>query len=102
MPIKSRARYPFTEWAIAGAPADPGVYALWEHDELIYYGCAYGEGASIQARLLQHLSGNAHPCTAGATHYTWELCRDPRRREAELLQEHEAKSRRPRCNQATG
>ena len=99
MPIKSNARYPFTTWAVSGAPKDAGVYALWQNDELIYYGCAHGEGASIHSRLLDHLSGK-DPCTARATHYAWELCRDPVRRERELLQEHEAQRKRlPRCNE---
>jgi len=30
---------------VEGAPADPGVYALWEADELIYYGHASGKAA---------------------------------------------------------
>ena len=35
-------RYRFTRSMVEGAPADPGVYALWENDELIYYGRAAG------------------------------------------------------------
>ena len=86
--------------AKTGAPKGAGVYALWQNEELIYYGCAHGAGASIRSRLLDHLSGK-NPCTARATHYAWELCRDPVRRERELLQEYEAQTkRRPRCNEA--
>ena len=99
MPIKSNARYPFTTGVVSGAPKGAGVYALWQNEELIYYGCAHGAGASIRSRLLDHLSGK-NPCTARATHYAWELCRDPVRRERELLQEYEAQAKRlPRCNQ---
>ena len=31
-------RYRFTRMVIAGAPDDQGVYALWDGEELIYYG----------------------------------------------------------------
>ena len=102
MPFKSKIRYPFVIWAISGAPDDPGVYALWRDDELIYYGSAHGEGASIRSRLLDHLSGQSNGCAARATHYSWELCRDPVRRERELLLEHEAQAKRPpRCNESS-
>ena len=49
MPIAS-PRYAFTAIMIAGAPPDPGVYALWERDELIYYGRALGNDVTIQSR----------------------------------------------------
>jgi hypothetical protein len=83
---------------VAGAPDDPGVYALWENDEVIYYGHARGEGATIQSCLRQHLEG-ANPCTARATHYGWEISANPRAREVELQKEFEKAHRRlPRCN----
>jgi hypothetical protein len=83
---------------VAGAPDDPGVYALWENDEVIYYGHARGEGATIQSCLRQHLEG-ANPCTARATHYGWEISANPRAREVELQNEFEKAHRRlPRCN----
>jgi hypothetical protein len=57
------------------------VYALWEHDELIYYGRALGAGAIIHSSLR------------------WEITSKPRTREAELLREFEgAHGRLPRCN----
>ena len=97
MPIAS-PRYAFNAVMVSGAPPDPGVFALWEHDELIYYGRALGGGATIQSRLRDHLAG-ADPCTARATHYGWEISSNPRRREAELLQEYErTHARLPRCN----
>jgi len=100
MPFNSKIRYPFVSWAVSGAPKDPGVYALWREGELIYYGIAHGDGATIQSRLLDHLAGRANLCTADATHYSWELSRDPVRRERELLLEHEAQaSCLPRCNE---
>jgi hypothetical protein len=49
-------RYRFTRVAIAGAPEEAGVYALWDGDEVIYYGRADGRkqggGSTIRSRLL--------------------------------------------------
>lgn len=99
MPIAS-PRYAFNRTMVAGAPNDPGVYALWENDELIYYGHARGESATIQSCLQQHLSGETS--CAGATHYGWEISANPPAREAELLREYQRTHKRlPRCNSNT-
>jgi len=91
-------RYRFTRIVLLGAPADAGVYALWDGEELVYYGRAAG-GTTIRARLLDHLEGRL-PLTS-ASHYSWELCRDPAAREAELLAEHlRVFGRPPRFNAA--
>jgi hypothetical protein len=83
---------------VSGAPADPGVYALWEHDEVIYYGHARGGGATIQSCLLQHME-RSNACTARATHYGWEISANPPARELDLLREFEKTHQRlPRCN----
>ena len=71
-------RYKLTRTVLQGAPADAGVYALWDGEELIYYGRA----ASIRARLMEHYEQGPP-----ATHYSWEVCADPATREAELLRE---------------
>jgi hypothetical protein len=85
-------RYRLARLVLQGAPREPGVYALWEEDELIYYGRA----ASLRDRLLEHLERGPH-----ATHYSWELCLDPAAREAELLREFERMfGRLPRGNRA--
>ena len=76
-------RYRFTRMVIAGAPEDQGVYALWDGEELIYYG-----RGSIRARLMDHFHGLDNPLTRRATHYGWEMCKDAVAREAELLAEH--------------
>jgi hypothetical protein len=84
-------RYRFSRIVIAGAPDDAGVYALWEEEELVYYG-----RGTIRSRLLEHLERRVR-----ATHYSWELCKDPAAREAELLREHERTfGRVPRYNKA--
>jgi len=93
MPIAS-PRYAFTKAMLAGAPPDPGVYALWIDNELVYYGRAN----AIQSALLEHLN-SGRPCTVRATHYAWEIALSPSLREAELLREFESVNRRlPRCN----
>jgi len=100
MPIAS-PRYALTTTMVSGAPNDPGVYALWENDELIYYGHARGGSATIQSCLQLHLEGNG--CTDGATHYGWEISANPPVREAELLREFQrAHHRLPRCNSRNG
>jgi hypothetical protein len=90
-PAARERRYRFSRIVIAGAPDDVGVYALWDEDELVYY----GRGA-IRTRLLQHLNRGER-----ATHYSWELCADPVGREAALIAEHQrAYGRPPRYNAA--
>ena len=97
MPIAS-PRYAFNAIMVAGAPPDPGVYALWEGEELIYYGRALGNDVSIQSRLREHLEHGIRG-TSGATHYGWEIAANPRQREAELLREYQiAHGHLPRCN----
>jgi excinuclease UvrABC nuclease subunit len=95
MPINA-PRHRFTTWQISGAPAAPGVYLLWEGDEVIYIGTTGGE-ASLRARLQDHYARRADP--HDATHFSWEITTLPREREAELLEEFRvANSRFPRCN----
>ena len=89
-------RYRFTRIVIAGAPDDQGIYALWDGEEVIYY----GRGA-IRSRLLDHFLGRVDELTRRATHYGWEICKDPAAREAELLEEHRRMfGRLPRLNAA--
>jgi len=94
-------RYRFTRIVLLGAPQDAGVYALWEGDELIYYGRAMGGTATIRSRLFEHYEGRIDAATARATHYSWEMCPDPASREAELRREYEGMfGHPPRCNTA--
>jgi hypothetical protein len=94
-------RYPFTHAMIEHAPDGYGVYGLFEGDELIYVGRAT-RGMSIKACLAMHLDGVLGVCTAGATHYTWELNQRPNAREIELLDAFgKAQGREPRCQGKT-
>jgi hypothetical protein len=89
-------RYKFRRIVIAGAPDEPGVYALWQGEELIYYGRAF-DGATIRSRLMEHYHGKLE-----VTHYSWEMSREPIAREGQLLREYlETFGRLPRLNSAT-
>jgi hypothetical protein len=99
VPLKNRIRPPFTLVNLRRAPADRGVYALWEDGKLIYYGFALGGDVTIRSSLKDHRLGLFGSCTARATHFSWEICRNPIRREAELLKECRASRKAlPRCN----
>jgi hypothetical protein len=88
-------RYRFSRVVIAGAPSEPGVYTLWQHEEVIYYGRAQG-GATLRSLLLEHLENGVQ-----ATHYGWEISRQPAARERELLRDfQQAFGRLPRLNEA--
>ena len=93
--------FPFSAALIAAAPEEAGVYTLYQDGAAIFIGRAMERGTTIRSRLIEHFSGREGDCTRHATHYTWELVRDPAAREAALLQEHQEKFQRlPRCNTA--
>ena len=78
-------RYAFKEAVVAGAPDDPGLYAIYFGEHLLYVGVAPGSGGdSIRARLLLHVEGELKPSVA--THCTWEITSQPEKRLAELLE----------------
>jgi hypothetical protein len=85
VPIAS-PRYPFQRVAVIGAPDDPGVYALYEDDRVIYIGYTNGRRTTIRSKLVDHLEQRLAP--SSATHYGWEICRLPAARAAELVREH--------------
>ena len=93
--------YPFSDYTINYvAPANPGVYALYDGNQLIYYGAS---DKSIRDRLRSHKGGYMGPCTQYATHVNWEVTRWPFAREQELLREFkQAYGRLPRCNDRIG
>ena len=102
MPITNR-HWSFNPLVVSGAPDEPGVYALLEDGEVIYYGCAV-QGSTIQSALfeiLQRVLDGEGGCLQRVTRYTWEITPRPRLREAELLREFEqAHQQPPRCNRA--
>ena len=81
MPLAS-PKYPFQQFAIAGAPEDPGVYALYRDAEILCIGVAT-EKETIRARLLAHFNGGAQRC--GVTHYQWEISRAAQLKREEYL-----------------
>lgn len=91
----------FTPTVVSGAPETSGVFALFEGDNLVYYGATV-PGGTLRSALTEHL-GIARPeesPTHDVTHYAWEIVAMPELRELDLLREfHEAHGRVPRCNQ---
>jgi|SRR5688572_4400273 hypothetical protein len=82
MPLAS-PKYPFEEWAVKGAPEDPGVYALYTGNTLVCIGVAMARRKDdhIRARLLEHFKTNRH----GITQYQWEITLTPLSLRAEYL-----------------
>lgn len=96
MPLPEK-RWPFTRANLEYAPEDPGIFVLWDGDEVIYIGRA--TRSTIKAELLAHQDGAAGACTMKATHYSWEITMLSYAREAALLAEFSAQFQRaPRCN----
>lgn len=92
-------RYLFTEDSVVNAPNDAGVYALYDNNDVIYYGRATGGEVTIRSRLTDHKSGREGNCTQSATHYSHEVTSSPISREKELLEQFfRLNGRLPRCN----
>ena len=95
MPIAG-STYTFSQKNISRVSSNPGVYALFDGVEIIYYGSAT---KSIQDRLQDHFDGSAGPCTKGATSYKRQEHNNPVAREKALLTEYQnSNGRLPRCN----
>jgi len=77
-------KWRFVDSMIADAPDHKGVYVLWSGAVALAVGHALGGADTIRSRLASHRS---HEGAAGVTHYSWQLCADPRRRAAELERE---------------
>jgi hypothetical protein len=92
-------KYAFIPDNVALAPDLQGVYALYQGDDLIYFGRADGDKFTIRSCLQSHLSGKEGPSRQKATHYSREESCQPIARQAELLEEFRQTYRRlPRCN----
>ena len=83
MPLAS-PKYSFTEWVLAGAPDDPGLYALYDGDRLVCIGVAAGRGESIRAALMAHYHRPGRK-DGVPSHYQWEISSNPLQRRAECL-----------------
>jgi hypothetical protein len=73
----------FTKAMIQDAPDCRGVYVLWRDKQALGVGHALGAYDTIRSRLLRHLS-RAADADLGITHYSWQICSDPLKREVEL------------------
>jgi hypothetical protein len=95
MPVLGERRE-FARAVLAEAPDMPGVYALWDGEDVVFYGSAFGGTITIRSRLAEHLAGAR---AIGATHCSWEISVNPRARERRLLDEYRAQhGRAPRGN----
>ena len=98
MPITG-VKYAFTESNVNLAPAEHGVYELYDGNVTAYIGRASGDEVTIRSRLMSHYRGDEGLCMAAATHYRREATSRPIARESELLDEYEEiYGELPRCN----
>lgn len=72
---------------VADAPDHKGVYILWSGAVALAVGHALGGADTIRSRLLSHLSHESSSGIGNVTHYSWQLCAEPRKRAAELERE---------------
>jgi hypothetical protein len=94
MPIWSR-QWPFLDYSVQASPLDGGVYGLWKDNELIYIG-ASSEGGSLRACLVERFSEFPYP---EVDHYSWEVSDDPKKRMAQVLEQHQRTyGRSPKLN----
>lgn len=65
---------------VVAAPDTPGVFELWDDDELLHIGATR---ISLRKELMHELL----ELESRATHFSWEISFDPVARERELLAE---------------
>ena len=80
-------KWRFVESMIADAPDHKGVYVLWRGATVLAVGHALGGMDTVRSRLASHLSHDGASGIGNVTHYSWQLCADPRERAAELERE---------------
>ena len=86
----------FIDFYIRTAPEKPGVYALWDEREIIFYGYTTG---SIRDSLFEHKQGRHGSCTAAALFFIYEPTAFPDYRFRALMREFESENGRPPlCN----
>lgn len=79
-------KWRFTPPMIGDAPDTRGVYVLWSHGAPLAVGHARGGDDTIRSRLQAHFAHGEASGMAEVTHYSWEICREPLKREAELVE----------------
>ena len=89
------------KWLIVAAlvtmsPDTPGVFELWEGDELVFVGSS--RDSTLRHQLVHELLESG----SQATHFSWEITFDPAGRERELLAEYEQQHHRPPRFNASG
>ena len=77
----SLPRQRFSAWRIAGAAPRPGVYVLWQGEEIVYIGRA---APSLRQRLMEHYTRQAKPWDV--SHFGAIVCEGLHARETELLE----------------
>lgn len=79
-------RYSFTREAIQFAPEAPGVYGIFDKEDLIYVGGTDAAHSTIRQCLIGHHGGAYGACTVRANRYTWEITLSCTTRAEALLQ----------------
>ena len=75
------------------APDYKGVYVLWADGVPLAVGHARGGADTLRSRLLAHLAHGEAAGLGPVTHYSWEICSDPLKREVEVAQALESRGR---------
>jgi hypothetical protein len=102
MPAHSPKRWLFIAALVFISPETPGVFELWEDEELIYVGTTRRPHESIRASLIRHFRKEGRG-EHSPTHFSWEVSYRPASRKRELLVEFEARNKRtPRFNRSKG
>ena len=79
-------KWRFNAAMVEDAPDYKGVYVLWADGTPLAVGHARGGADTIRSRLAAHLAHGAEAGLRQVTHYSWELCHDPVKREAQIAQ----------------
>ncbi len=92
-------RYAFIDANLKRAPDEPGVYALYRDERLIYVGAALGGTDTIRFRLKNHQESREGSCTQEATHYRYQITSNGKLRARDILDQYFRETgRQPRCN----
>ena len=76
---------------VSMAPDTPGVFELWDDDEVVFVGATRSERSTLRTELVHELLESRRD----ATHFSWEITYDPAAHERELLAEFEREHHRP-------